>query len=183
MAKNSSFSPFSIDTSKILLTENGDTVNIKFQRIREPLIEYYQINYPWKDSSTYRIELLPNAFTSHHFSNDTTNIIFNTRGRGDYNVASLKLKDGDEKQAYVVQLFDEKDNLVIEKYVLGNDSISYQNLLIGKYKLKLIYDDNKNSKWDTGEYLKKSFPEKVLSYKAGLEVISRGESEVIWEIE
>ena len=67
--------------------------------------------------------------------------------------------------------------------MLGNDSISFQNLLTGKYNLKLIYDDNKNGKWDTGEYLKKSFPEKVLAHKEGLEVISGWESEVIWEIE
>ena len=41
-------------------------------------------------------------------------------------------------------------------------SYTFSNLEPGKYNLRLIKDSNMNNKWDTGNYLKKINPEKVI---------------------
>jgi hypothetical protein len=49
--------------------------------------------------------------------------------------------------------------------------------------LKVIYDNNDNRKWDTGNYLKKIQPEKVLYYKGDINVRSNWNIELTWKIE
>jgi hypothetical protein len=40
--------------------------------------------------------------------------------------------------------------------------VSFKLLAPGKYIIRAIIDSNKNLKWDTGSYLKKIQPEKVI---------------------
>jgi hypothetical protein len=37
----------------------------------------------------------------------------------------------------------------------------FEGLAPGNYRLKLVYDDNANGRWDTGDVVKRLQPEKV----------------------
>ena len=47
---------------------------------------------------------------------------------------------------------------------------SFDLIRPGKYSFRLIEDLNENSRWDTGNYLKKIKPEPVYYYKGEIEV-------------
>ena len=40
----------------------------------------------------------------------------------------------------------------------------------GKYFIRIIYDQNKNNRYDSGNYLKKIYPEKVIYYPDEIDV-------------
>jgi hypothetical protein len=59
----------------------------------------------------------------------------------------------------------------------------FDYLTPNKYKLKAIYDRNRNKIWDTGNFAKKLQPEKVIFYLKALSVRSNWELEESWKLE
>ena len=61
----------------------------------------------------------------------------------------------------------EKDKKVIQKATISDtNTVKFELLPPGKYIARAIIDTNKNNKWDTGSYLHKTQPEKVVYYPA-----------------
>ena len=55
--------------------------------------------------------------------------------------------------------------VVREKILKSNlDACIFENLNPAQYYLKIIFDENNNEKWDTGNFLNKVFPEKIYHY-------------------
>ncbi|MBK9285617.1 MAG: Ig-like domain-containing protein [Sphingobacteriaceae bacterium] len=73
----------------------------------------------------------------------------------------------DKKQHYIIQLIGANHTVVMEKSVYLSLSSSnsveviMDELFPGTYRIKIIYDDNANKKWDTGNLLEKRQPEKI----------------------
>ena len=65
----------------------------------------------------------------------------------------LKINIPKAKGQYILQLMDDRENIYRETILDAGQTINYDYLHPQQYKLKLIYDDNKNGKWDTGNYL------------------------------
>ena len=55
--------------------------------------------------------------------------------------------------------------------------LDFTGLEPGTYKVKVIYDNNENEKWDTGNYLKKIQAEKVSVLPKEIKILAD------WEIE
>ena len=64
-------------------------------------------------------------------------------------------------------------------YVFGSSNIFFDRLFLpGDYELRILYDDNKNGKWDPGEFFgKHKQPEIVQAIKQKLTVKSDWENE------
>jgi hypothetical protein len=75
---------------------------------------------------------------------------------------------------YIVELY-QKTNL-ISSNTLQDTVILYEHMPIGKYSLKIIFDNNKNGKWDTGKLANKSRPESIVNHE--IEELKKG-----WDIE
>lgn len=73
----------------------------------------------------------------------------------------------DKKTSYLVQLINDKNIVTAEQTFslslsTSNEmSIEIKDLFPGNYVLKVIYDENQNKKWDTGQLLMNIQPEKV----------------------
>ena len=65
---------------------------------------------------------------------------------------------------------------VATSYLTRKEEVRFENIQPGKFKVRLIYDANKNGKWDAGNYLKKIQPELVVYFKNVLTANSN------WEI-
>ena len=83
----------------------------------------------------------------------------------------------------VIQLLDSKEKILREKYISKNSTVQFGFLKPTAYKLKIVYDNNNNRKWDTGNYLEKILPEKVSYYKGNIDVRSNWDVEINWPIE
>jgi len=83
-----------------------------------------------------------------------------------------------------VELIDPKGNSVrISESFYGAQAINFDDLKPGKYAVRLIYDDNYNNVWDTGNYLDKVQPERVVRYDKLIEVRSNWSLNEDWELD
>jgi hypothetical protein len=66
-----------------------------------------------------------------------------------------------------------------ESYIFGSSKTYFKKLFIpGEYDLRILYDDNKNGKWDPGEFYEKhKQPEKVVRVRQKLTVKSNWDNE------
>ncbi len=59
----------------------------------------------------------------------------------------------------------------------------YTYLPAGKYKMKMIYDTNKDGKWTTGNYLNHWHPENIIYFPGEINIRSNWDLELDWKIE
>lgn len=181
--------PFLVDTAKTNYT------GIRLLKMKDSVTNKINSSYRWLDEITLiiktkydldeRFELKTDSATFFDFRGlkyDSAVTKYTYTNKNEFGKLTLKLLLN-IKQNYLVQLLNEKDMLVVEQPIalaLSSSnavSIDFINLQPATYKVKVIYDDNKNKKWDTGNVMKKQQAEKV--------VISTKEIKVTadWEIE
>ena len=64
----------------------------------------------------------------------------------------------------------DKNKLVERRFISKSETLIFDLLQPNTYYIKAIIDSNKNNKWDTGNYLLKQQPEKIIYFKTDLEV-------------
>ena len=87
----------------------------------------------------------------------------------DYGTLNLSLQNV-ERFPVIVQLLDTKYNLVASEYLSENREVFFEALSPNKYFLRIIYDTNGNGRWDTGSFLNRREPERIIYYPTQLEV-------------
>lgn len=134
--------------------------------------KYNQANvfFPKTESNNYRILLLPGALTD-FFGKENDSLKFNvkTRPSSDYGTMTLNVENID-RFPIIVQLVDDKYKVIAENYMTSEGPIHFEEILPNKYYLRVIYDDNQNRKWDTGNFLDRKEPERVIYYPSKIDV-------------
>ncbi|MDX1315091.1 MAG: hypothetical protein R3356_06285, partial [Eudoraea sp.] len=115
-------------------------------------------------------------------TNDTLNLRLNTGSYADYGNLRLQIA-GDITYPLIVQLTDDKGETKREIYATEPRVFEFSTIDPGTYLIRLILDANGNEKWDTGNYLKKTQPERVIYYSKALEVRANWELEEIFTVE
>jgi uncharacterized protein (DUF2141 family) len=168
------------DSSKVSLTDEN------FNPIR---------NYHWQlDTNMKKLTLVHNwpSDTKFHltaakdFAQDTAGnqllktdtISFRTRKESDYGSLRLRFTNLDLSRNPV--LIFVKGESVIKKYVFGNTRVFYEKLFNpGEYELRILYDRNKNGRWDTGNFFgERRQPEQVQPVNKKLNVRANWDNEV-----
>jgi len=85
-------------------------------------------------------------------------------------------------QQVIIQLLGDKGVVVQEHIINKSQVVDFGFLSPAKYGLKAIYDDNRNGKWDTGVFLRKQQPERVVIHPKTFEVRGNWELEEDWEL-
>jgi hypothetical protein len=139
--------------------------------------------FPFKENSKYSLFIEPGTFTDiFGFTNDTIQLNFKTREEKQYGSIKLKLDVSNKSKNYIVQLVDEKENIIREANTSKADAILFQYLLPKNYKLKVICDDNANLKWDTGNLQKGIQPEKVIYNAETITTKANWDLDLDWKI-
>jgi hypothetical protein len=143
-----------------------DTVykELKFKIIPDSaLIRKFFISSDWKEDTKYRL-LMDTTAVADIYSNayDTLKVDFITRKEADY--ATLILEIIDLAEPVVLQIIEEPSRIAKVLYIDKPQKMKINYLNPGKYRLKMLFDPNRNRNWDTGNYLKNVQPEKVLFY-------------------
>ncbi|MEI6816513.1 MAG: Ig-like domain-containing domain [Bacteroidota bacterium] len=152
-----------VDTNKFILKE--DSIVIKGFTISslDSTNKKLTISYPWKEDSTYNLSFPRGTFHDiHGLTNDTTvNFSFKIKSSRNFGNFKLKFKAPKANTNFIIQLLNEKEEVVQQNMVNSDALIKYNFLNPGKYKVKLIYDANANDKWDTGDYYLHLQPERI----------------------
>ena len=136
-----------------------------------------------KDNTTYRLLIPPATFTDFFgLTNDTIKFNFKTKEEKYYGTVKLNLKFSETTGNYLVQLLDDKENVIRENSISKPGVIFYDFLYPQPYKLKVIVDRNGNGKWDPGNYLKKQQPEKVIYNTEAVNIRSNWDLDLDWNI-
>jgi hypothetical protein len=140
-------------------------------------------NIGLKENTSYHLFIPPGTFTDiFGLTNDTIKMDFKTHEEKYYGSVKLTINTAEIKGQYIIQLLDEKENLVRESYIKKGEAVTYEYLHPQLYKLKIIEDENNNGKWDSGDYLQKQQPEKVIYYNGTINVRSNWDLDLEWKI-
>ena len=143
----------------------------------------YVFTLPQAENKEYKIKMDTLIFKDIYGNwNDSLKAEFKTQSKTEFGNVILKLSFM-TKQKYILQLMDERNNVFSQKYIglslseSNLKTIDFTEIPAGNYKVKVIYDDNDNGKWDTGNILKHKQPEHVFISGKQIKILSD------WEIE
>tara|TARA_R100000935_G_scaffold13736_4_gene27460 strand:+ start:20892 stop:22538 length:1647 start_codon:yes stop_codon:yes gene_type:complete len=158
-----------IDETRISVL-NKDSLAVPVAAQRETLYNRAQIMFEKQPDQRYNITALPGAFTDFfEATNDTLKYSIKTKSEDDYGDITLPL-DNATPYPLLVELVDSKFKLVQSKLLVDKKSVSFQYIEPGVYSIRIIIDENRNGVWDTGSFLSKKQPERVIYYPQTLEV-------------
>jgi uncharacterized protein (DUF2141 family) len=160
---NTSNPLYKIDTAKISIV-NKDTLSINFKSIIDEKENKLAIIFNKKPVQLYNISILPEAISDiYDFKNDSLKYRIRTKEIEDYGRITLKIENPASKN-YILELLDVKLKLVQRNFINTSTTIIYDLLDPQKYTIRAIEDVNKNNIWDTGNYLNKVLPEKIIYF-------------------
>lgn len=179
----------SIDSSKT----NAAGINLIYLKDSVNVSEPVELSYNFpvgviiknklREDITYKLKIDTAVFfdLSGRY-NDSSIIDFKLQNKTELGKITLKVLLN-KKQSYIVQLINDKEQVVKEDYLslsLSSSnavSIDFTDIPPGAYVTKIIFDNNNNKKWDTGNYLSNKQAEKVYISSKQIKVLADWEME------
>lgn len=153
----------SVDRSKIILLADSVPVT-NFQLAKDTLANRrYIIRYNWRPKRNYELTLEEGAFTG-FFSDKNTSVTkrFTMDETDNFGDILLRVSVPDTNRQYLVQLVNEKMDFIYRSIPISTSmDIPFRQFPGGKYTVRIVYDDNNNGKWDTGNVYENRQPEQV----------------------
>jgi uncharacterized protein (DUF2141 family) len=172
-----------VDKQKIQLT---DTLN---NPVKDVVItidstnKKFLLKTKWVEDASYKLIIAKD------FATDSTGLAlansdtvrFKTKGESDYGILKFKFKNFDKTKNPVLQFV--QNNEVVKSYPLTSEVWSAPQFNPGEYDLRILFDENKNGIWDTGNFEKKKQPEKVFAISQKLSVRENFEKDIDIELQ
>jgi uncharacterized protein (DUF2141 family) len=158
-----------IDTSKIKVMDK-DSLDVPFKVQYDSIFNQYKFPIEKQEGQKYTFTMLPETFTDFYdgVNKDTLVYPVRTKLRSEYGNLRVNLRNA--KFPLIVQLVDNKGEVLYERYTTASPVIDFTNLPPKLYSLRVVYDTNGNGKYDTGNYLLGIQPERV-SYAPPIEEV------------
>jgi len=173
----------SADLSKIKLIEDTTAqTNFQLSLDNENARRAY-LRYRWRPKRTYVLELQEGAFIGQFgelSKSGQRKFTFDDSGNYGDIVLDIKLPDSN---SYIVEVIKEDKSQVIKAHVINqSQKISYKQLPGQNYTVRVVYDENGNRKWDTGNLKNKTQPEQLWYWNKVITVRPNWEQEEIVDI-
>jgi len=168
----------SIDNSLVQLGEDSTNVS-NFTIVKDTgTMKRLTFVYKWKPNSRYQIMFNEGALTSIYGDKNKKFLkLFQIDKADNYGPLTLRITVPDTSKGYIIELLDYQKNVVHRDPITKNGTVLYKNYPIGKYYVRVIYDDNKNGKWDSGNVKKRLQPENTWIYLKEITLRSNWEAE------
>ncbi|AXG74030.1 hypothetical protein DVK85_07135 [Flavobacterium arcticum] len=154
-----------IDSTKITLTRKDSTA-VPFTYAYDDFKQELKFDFEKEEDQKYVFNLMPGALRDfYEKENDTLTYKLSTRSLNDYGNLRIKLSNVN-RFPLILQVLNASEDVKAEYYSEGETQINFDGMLPDEYILRVIYDDNGNKEWDTGNYLEKRQPEQVI-YRQG----------------
>ncbi len=161
----------SVDTSAISVSLKVDTLWVPVDRVfyqDSVNIRKYNVFAEWRPEQTYLVKADSAAFkglyggVSEEFTREMA-----FKSLDEY--AALYVDVAGVGDNCILQLLDARENVVMEQKTRGGHCEFYF-IKPGTYYMRLIFDENGNGVWDTGDYAKGIQPERVSYYHHSLDL-------------
>ncbi len=141
----------------------------------------YKLFIEYEPLTRYILRLNEGVFTDIYGRTiDSTQNKFTTQRDDYYGIVNVDMQN--VSSPLIIQIFNKDEKMVKQQRISSSQIVAFDFLAPSTYSLKVIFDDNNNGKWDTGNFEEKLQPERVEFYKDPIEVRSNWEVEYIWEI-
>ncbi|HEY1195509.1 Ig-like domain-containing protein [Flavobacterium sp.] len=160
------------DKSKITLI-NKDSTAVEYTTEYDEFDQKLYIDFKKEPSNKYSFTFLPGALTDfYEKTNDTLSYKLVTKELEDYGNLVLNLRNV-KRFPIIVEITNKKgDNVLASEYSEGETKIVFNLLVPEEFTVRIIYDDNKNKVYDTGNFLNKTYSEEVYYFQKGIDVRS-----------
>lgn len=153
-----------------LISVTKDSTGIDFTTTLSEKNTKLSLAFETEEKKKYTIQALPGAITDFFGNvNDTITYTSNTKELSDYGSIKLTLVNA-KNFPYIVQLTNQSGEVIQERYTTEETVFDFTTLVPATYRIQLIEDKNGNMVYDTGNYLKKQQPEKVINYGVPVEL-------------
>ena len=152
----------SIDTKLITLLQ--DSVAVKGFRLEKDTTSSrkYTFKYSWKPDREYNLTIGDRAIKgTYGGENKQYKKQIQRDEEENYGNLTIKFSVTDTTKNYVIQLLSADNNVINTKTINKNSDINYTMYPVGKYSIRVIYDMNRNNKWDTGNVKEGRQPEQI----------------------
>lgn len=166
------------DSTKIVLLgpDSGKVANYKI--VQDTGKTKYSLKYKWPENTKYTLIVRKGAFADSSgatlLRDDTTR--FSTKRTEDYGSVRLRFKNLDFAKNPVLQIV--QNDKIVDSIPLSQNEWSNKLYEPGEYDIRILYDTNKNGKWDPGRFFGKHIqPEIVVTISTKLTVRSNWDNE------
>jgi uncharacterized protein (DUF2141 family)/Fe-S cluster assembly iron-binding protein IscA len=164
------------DKSKMKLI-NKDSVSIEFTTKYSDFIQELEFDFVKEENEKYILELLPGAIVDFYgMQNDTLTNRITTSTYADYGNLRLNLQNVN-RFPLIVELLDSKAKVMAYQISTKETILNFDLIDPMLYTVRIIYDDNTNGEWDTGNFLEKKQAEEVIYFPKEIDVRAN------WDVE
>lgn len=170
----------SFDSSRIrLYTDSAFNPVPEYKFEKDSSNRKLQLKVIWKENTLYQI-ILDKDFADDSSGNKllkTDTLSFKTKKLTEYGSLQLKFRNLDLAKNPVLQFIT--NDFIYKSFPLTSNSFTQQIFLPGDYELRILLDDNKNGKWDPGQFFgKHKQPEIVRPIERKITVKAAWQNEV-----
>lgn len=175
---------YDLSALKLTIKTAADTNTITpVARFTDSIHRHLLVTYNWNSNDKYDL-YIPKSSLYDIYSDtcDSTHVMIQMRAVDEYGKFAVVVNRLEQTCPVIIQLLTEK-GLVVDQHIVTNGKrVDFGLLAPAKYGLKAIMDANGNGRWDTGEFIKKIQPERVLVHPKIFEVRTNWELEEIWDL-
>jgi hypothetical protein len=165
-----------VDVSKIKLI-NKDSTDVTFKTLYEEMDQKVYFDFEKQPLEKYKLALFPGALTDFNGKqNDTLEYSFSTKSEAEYGNLRVKLENV-KRFPVIVELTSQDGRIIASATSDKATAINFDLVEPQLFTLRLIYDDNKNGRWDTGSFLEKRQAEEVIYFPKEIDVRAN------WDVE
>jgi uncharacterized protein (DUF2141 family) len=168
-----------LDTSKLRLTNEKYEALTGYSFLKDTANKQVTLLHNWTENTAY------NLIFDKDFAEDTAGrkllrddtLSFRTKKENEYGMIRLRFPNLDLSKSPVL-LFLQNDK-VIQTHVFTTREFYAKIFQPGEYELRIFFDENKNGRWDTGEFFgERRQPERVLPISRKITVKANWDNEV-----
>lgn len=151
------------DTTKLQFTDEQFAPITAYQLSVDSSHQKLILEYSWKENTKYNL-IIQKDFAIDSLDNSVTRtdtLKFTTKKETDYGSLRIRFINPDTS-VHPVMLFYRNNNQYLVEPIVSKE-INYRLFRPGEYEVRILYDRNQNSKWDTGNYWLKLQPERVVA--------------------
>jgi len=161
----SNFPIESVNEAQIILNEDsvgkyGFSVQKDTANIRK-----FNFRYKWSANKHYDIIFNEGAFIDiYGDKNKKFTLSFQLSKPENYGTIIFNVTLSDTSKSYVFELLNPEKKVIKSIPFNRSQKLPFVEYPVGKYRVRIVYDNNKNGKWDTGNVKSRTLPEPIWYY-------------------